>query len=120
MYKLFAAILVLVACLSFAHAQSDVTGFVSSILSDRASLVSSVLSEIDNQTTFTGSYESYVSDLESLISSIVQDITSTSTEIELSTTTVKTSNAGVTSSSNTGVIGMVSVLLAGLAFFYAF
>lgn len=120
MNKLFAVLLVVFACLSFAHAQTDITGFVSSVLSDRASLVSSVLSEIDNQTTFSGSFSSYVSDLESLVSSIVQDITSTSTEIEVSTTTVKTSNAAVTATSSNGLIGMVSVLLAGLAFFYAF
>lgn len=126
MNKLVASLLAFIACLSLAHAsqseERDVTKFVQSVLSDRASLVSSVLSEINDQTTFSGSFESYASELQSLVSSILseEDASLTSVEIELSTTTVKTSNAGATATGSNGLFGMISVLLAGLVFFYAF
>lgn len=104
-----------------AQAQADVTEYVSSILSDRAALVSSVLSELNAQTTFSGAFSSYRSDLDSVLSEILESAETvvTSTDMVVSTTTVSPSNAAMAAPAGSSLAGMVSVFVAGLVAFYA-
>jgi hypothetical protein len=101
---------------------SEVASYISSIFSANPSMASSVLSEVNDSTTFTGAFSSYSSDLSSLISDILSnDSILTSSDFTISTVTVSTStsNAAAGTERVSGFFGVMAVFVASLAAFYA-
>lgn len=99
---------------------SELSSYVYNVLSEDTSIASSVLSEINAETTFSGPFSQYVSEVDSMISNLL-DGSTISTETESSTTSIKTTTSNAAAGDHgKNVAGVLALVMAAMGFMMAF